>query len=135
MKSSSLSGRYVLLLALVALLMASGSSASAPKPQPTPTPRSAAEKLLADLTDWLKLDAAQQEKTRGFVAELLARNQKVKEDWQRTKKPRPEDLAISRGQFEKDLFSILTPEQKKIYAQTARQIMAKGHTAPTRPGS
>ena len=118
------------------LLLAAAACASAPaaKPEP-PRPPDASEKLVADLTEWLKLDASQQAKTREFARELIERNEKIRERWQQTKKPRSEELLASKGQFQSELFSILTPEQKKNYKDTAQRVMAKGRAVPSRSPS
>ena len=118
------------------LLLAAAACASAPPAKPEPArPPDASEKLVADLTEWLKLDASQQAKTREFARELIERNEKIRERWQQTKKPHSEELLASRGQFQSELFSILTPEQKKTYSETAMRVMAKGRTIPSRPPS
>jgi ribosomal protein L32E len=116
--------------------MAATACTSAPPPKPEPArPPDASEKLVADLTKWLKLDANQQAKTREFARDLIARNEKIMERWQQTKKPHSEELLASNGQFQSELLSILTPEQKKTYTETARRVMAKGQTVPSRPPS
>jgi exonuclease VII large subunit len=121
---------WLLGLSLLAASLASASSPS-PKPQATPKP-DAAEKLVSDLTGWLKLDSAQQAKTRVFARDLIARNEAIMERWQKTKKTHPEELYASRGQFQQELLTILTPEQKKILADTATRLAAKGRPVPTR---
>ncbi|HEX7253763.1 MAG TPA: hypothetical protein VF376_12850 [Thermoanaerobaculia bacterium] len=132
MRNPSRFYRFGWLLGLI-LLAASPASASSPSPTPQATPKpDAAEKLVSDLTGWLKLDSSQQAKTRVFARDLIARNEAIMERWQKTKKTRPEELNASRGQFQQELLSILTPEQKKIFANTATQIMAKGRPVPTR---
>jgi hypothetical protein len=117
----------------LALLAASSASASSPTPKPQATPKpDAAEKLVSDLTGWLKLDSAQQAKTRVFARDMIARNEAIMENWRKTNKTHPEELTASKGQFVKDLFSILTPEQKKIYSDTATRVMSQGRSVPTR---
>ena len=127
--AASVLGATVMLLAATAC-----TSASPPKPEPARAP-DASEKLVADLTEWLKLDTNQQAKTREFARDLVLRNGKIMERWQQTKKPRSEELLASNGQFQSELLSILTPEQKKTYAETAKRVMAKGQTVPSRPPS
>ena len=115
------------------LLAAISASASA-TPGPQATPRAdPAEKLVSDLTGWLKLDSAQQAKARVFARDMIARNEQIMERWKKTNKTHPEELNASRGQFQMDLISILTPEQKKVYSDTSSRVAAKGHTVPTRP--
>ena len=124
--------RFGWLLGL-SLLAASSASASSPTPKPQATPKpDAAEKLVSDLTGWLKLDSSQQAKTRVFARDMIARNEAIMERWQKTNKTHPEELNASRGQFNQDLLSILTPEQKKVYADTMTRVMAKGRSVPTR---
>jgi hypothetical protein len=121
---------WLLGLGFLAAVSASVSAAS-PQPQSTPKP-DAAEKLVSDLTGWLKLDSGQQAKTRVFARDMIARNEAIMERWQKTNKTHPEELNASKGQFLKDLFTVLTPEQKKIYAETATRVSAKGRPVPTR---
>jgi hypothetical protein len=117
-----------------AVLLAATVCASAPPSKPEPArPPDASEKLVANLTEWLKLDANQQAKTREFAQNLIARNKKIMDGWQQTKKPHAEELLASNGQFQTELLSILTPEQKKTYSETARRITAKGQMVPGRP--
>jgi uncharacterized membrane-anchored protein YjiN (DUF445 family) len=124
--------RFGWLLALGSLVASSAIASSAPpKPQATPKP-DAAEKLVSDLTGWLKLDSAQQAKIRVFARDMIARNETIMERWQKTNKAHPEELNASRGQFHHDLLSILTPEQKKVYADTMMRVTAKGRSVPTR---
>jgi hypothetical protein len=101
------------------------SSAPPPKPAPPPLP-DASEKLVLQLTKWLKLDDAQQAKTREFARALIDRNEKIMDHWKTTKKPRPEELAVSRGQFQAEFLSILTAEQRKTYAEASSRVMTKG---------
>jgi len=124
--------RFGRLLGLI-LLAAEAANASSPpsKPQATPKP-DAAQKLVSDLTGWLKLDSAQQEKTRAFARDMIARNEAIMDRWQKTNKAHPEELNASRGQFQKELLSILTPEQKKAYAEIATRVSARGRSVPTR---
>jgi hypothetical protein len=114
-------------------ILASSVIASSPHPSPQATPKpDAAEKLVSDLTGWLKLDSAQQAKTRVFARDMIVRNEAIMARWQKTNKAHPEELNASRGQFHQDLLSILTPEQKKVYADTMMRITAKGRSVPTR---
>ena len=101
------------------------SSAPPAKPAPSPPP-DASEKLVLQLTEWLKLDDAQQAKTREFARALIDRNEKIMDNWKTTKKPKPEELAASRGQFQAEFVSILTAEQRKTYAETSSRVMSKG---------
>jgi Spy/CpxP family protein refolding chaperone len=115
------------------LLVTAAACASKQPPKPvTPRP-DAAEKLVSQLTEWLKLDASQQEKTRQFARELIARNEKIHENWDKTKKPHPEELLGSRAVFQNELFTILTPEQKKRFTDTAMRIQAQGRMGPKSP--
>ena len=123
-------------LGAAVMLMAATGCTSAPPPKPAPArPPDSSEKLVADLTEWLKLDANQQAKTREFARDLVARNEKIMERWQQTKKPHSEELLASNGQFQSEFLSVLTPEQKKTYAETARRVTAKGLKVPSRPPS
>jgi Spy/CpxP family protein refolding chaperone len=132
MRNRSRFERFRWLLALGSFVASCAiASSAAPKPQATPRP-DAAEKLVSDLTGWLKLDSAQQAKTRVFARDMIARNEAIMERWQKTNKTHPEELNASRGQFHQDLLSILTPEQKKVYADTMMRVMAKGRSVPTR---
>ena len=131
MRNPSRFHRFGWLLGLSLLAASLASASSSPKPQATPKP-DAAEKLVSDLTGWLKLDSAQQAKTRAFARDMIARNDAIMERWQKTNKTHPEELNASRGQFQKELLSILTPEQKKLYADTATRVVAKGRAVPTR---
>jgi hypothetical protein len=121
-------------LLAAALLMIRGVSAAAPAPQTTPAAApDQSKKLVADLTQWLELDAAQQEKLEPLVRDFFARNEKIQQRWRETNKVRPEELKISQGRFQNDLVSILTPEQKKKYKDTVMRVMMKGKTPPTPP--
>jgi len=132
MRDRSRFQRFGWLLALASLVASSAIASSAPpKPQATPKP-DAAEKLVSDLTGWLKLDSAQQAKVRVFARDMIARNEAIMERWQKTNKAHPEELNASRGQFHQNLLSILTPEQKKVYADTMMRVTAKGRSVPTR---
>lgn len=111
---------------LTAALPMACSSAPAPRPPP-PLPDST-EKLVRQLTEWLKLDASQQAKTREFARALVDRNQKIMDNWKVTNKPRPEELTASGGQFQSEFVSILTPQQRKTFAETSTRIMSKGLT-------
>ena len=80
-----------------ALSVASSAIGSSPTPKPHATPKpDAAEKLVSDLTGWLKLDSAQQAKTRVYARDMLARNEAIMERWQKTNKTHPEELNASR---------------------------------------
>jgi hypothetical protein len=112
---------------LTAGLWIACSSAPPPKPAPPPLPDST-EKLVRQLTEWLKLDASQQAKTRELARALVDRNQKIMDNWKVTKKPRPEELTASGGQFQAEFVAILSPEQRKTFAETSSRIMTKGLT-------
>jgi len=121
-------------LLAAAAMAAEGACATQTPPQPPPAPPpDASQKLVDDLTQWLHLDTPQQEKTRQLAREMQKRNEKIQQRWQETHRARPEELAASSGQFQKDFFEILTPEQKQIYRDTALKVMMKGRTAPKSP--
>ena len=106
------------------------SCASSPPPKPPPPD----DPLLANLTEWLKLDPSQQEKTRQLLKELDERNVAIRAQWEKRGKARPEDLFASRSIFQRDFLAILTEEQKRLYADAQRKMQIKGRRAP-RPGS
>jgi hypothetical protein len=122
-------------LLITALLTAvPGCATKPPPPAPTPAPPpDASSQLVANMTQWLHLDASQQEKTLQFAHEMVERNQKIQQHWQETQRPRVEEIAASQAKFQSDLFAILTPEQQKIYRDTVLRVMMKGRTPPKTP--
>jgi hypothetical protein len=118
---------------LVAVLLTAdpGCATKPPPPAPTPAPPpDASRQLVAQMTEWLHLDASQQEKALQFAYEMVERNQKIQQRWQETQRPHVEEIAASQGKFQSDLFAILTPEQQKIYRDTVLRVMMKGRTPP-----
>jgi hypothetical protein len=115
------------------LLVTAAACASKQPPKPVAPTSEAADQLVSQLTEWLKLDATQQEKTREFAREFIARNEKIHEKWDQTKKAHPEELLGSRAVFQNQLFTILTPEQKKKFVDTGMRVQAKGRTIPKPP--
>jgi hypothetical protein len=118
----------VAILALAGLL-ACASSTAAPPNRAADDP---AEQLIASLTEALKLDAAQQQKTRELLKEMADRDDRIRAGWARGERVRPELIAVSHGQFERDFAAILSDEQRKIYVENKRRLMlrSKGVRAP-----
>src|SRR5215831_3846264 len=101
-------------------LLAVACASSPPKPAEPPPPP--ADPDLATLTQWLKLDAEQQKKTRELLDQLAERNARLREKWERQHRVRQEELLASRSLFLRDFVGILTEDQKKIYAQANLNI-------------
>ena len=116
-------GLFLISLAAVAC------ASSPPKPaEPPPLP---ADPDLATLTQWLKLDAEQQKKTRELLDQLAERNARVREKWEKQHRVRQEELMVSRSIFLRDFIAILTEDQKKIYAQANLDIQRKARARPS----
>ncbi len=111
------------ILAIWTSLAAACASASS---HPTPPPRPADDPILTRLTELLKLDAAQQERTRLLLQELFDRNSKIREKWDRGSRVRPEELLASRGLFERDFVALLTEEQRRVFAEERMKVQVKG---------
>ena len=106
------------------MLIVSCASSPPPKPPPPDDP------LLANLTEWLKLDPAQQEKTHQLLKELDDRNVAIREKWEKRGRARPEELFASRSIFQRDFLAILTEEQKRLYADAQLKMQIKGKRPP-----
>ena len=83
-----------------------------------PAPPDPAEELVAALTRSLKLDALQQQKTRELLKQLAERDDKLHAEWAAGKTIDPHAPLVSRVQFERDFFGILTSEQQRVFQET-----------------
>ena len=81
---------------------------------------------MAAFTQALKLDAAQQKRTRGLLKELADRDDVIRAGWSNGKRVKPEEIAASHGQFERDFFAMLTDEQRRIFAQNKTRMGIRG---------
>ncbi len=108
----------VVILALPGVLACASSTAAPPKPTADP-----AEEMIASLTEALKLDASQQQKTRELLKEIADRDDRIRAGWARGERVRPEVLAVSHGQFERDFAAILSEEQRKTYIENKTRLM------------
>lgn len=124
--------RLARILAAVVLPIVLTGCASKAAPVPPPPPDEA-EDLVQSLAKFFALDAAQQEKTRGFARELIRRNAEIRAAWDRGEKMRPELLLASRAKFDEQFTAILTPDQRRKYDQEWRRLMLKGRSV--QPGS
>jgi len=106
------------ILALPGVLACASSTAAPPKPTADP-----AEEMIASLTEALKLDASQQQKTRELLKEMADRDDRIRAGWARGERVRPEVLAVSHGQFERDFAAILSEEQRKTYIENKTRLM------------
>ena len=111
---------------IVLVLFLAGACASSPPPSREPLP----EPDLAALTQWLKLDAEQQKKTRELLDQLAERNAKLREKWERQHRVRQEELLVSRSIFLHDFAAILTEEQQRLWAQANLKMQVKGRGRP-----
>jgi hypothetical protein len=109
---------------VLVLLLAGACASSPPPPKPLPEPD------LAALTQWLKLDAEQQKKTRELLDQLAERNAKLREKWERQHRVRQEELLTSRSIFLRDFAAILTEEQQRLWAQANLKMQVKGRGRP-----
>ncbi len=114
-------------LFMVLLLVVGCASAPPPPPQPPMDPQ------LAELTQWLKLDAEQQKKTRELLDQLAERDTRLREKWERQHRVRQEEWLASRSVFLQDFIAILTEDQKRLLAQTNLKMQMKSRTP--RPSS
>src|SRR5262245_5227582 len=96
----------------VALPASTAGACASSKPAKTPA-RPPQDPVVVQLTQLLKLDSAQQARTEQLVEELYARNEKIRQKWDRGAKVHPEELLASRGIFEKDFQAILTEDQRR----------------------
>lgn len=101
-------------VAIAALVLALGASCASSTPPPKPVPPDPSDETVTALTRWLTLDAAQQKRTRDLLHEMYDRTEKIRAGWSNGRRIRPEELATSRGMFERDFFAILTPEQRQV---------------------
>lgn len=115
-------GLRVAAAALVLALCASCASAPPAKPAP-PDP---AEETVAALTQALKLDAAQQKRTRELLKELSDRDDVIHAGWLNGKRVKPEELTASHGQFEQGFFAMLTNEQRRVFIENKTRMMVRG---------
>jgi hypothetical protein len=114
--------------ALAALWVAACASSPPSKPAPPEDPE------LDKLTEWLKLDASQKERTGQLLKDLYARNGEIREKWEKGAKMRTQELLVSRAIFERDFFALLTEDQRRIYADARLRIQMLGKRPP-RPSS
>ncbi len=118
--------RVAWLLAVLLLAAATGCASSRPRqPKPPEDPE------LARLTEWLKLDAKQQAKTRQLLDQLAERNAGLKEKWERQHRVRQEDLLVSRSIFLQDFIAILNDKQRRLFAEANLKMQeTKGRARP-----
>ena len=107
--------------ALAAVLSLLSGCASAPPP-PTPAPSDPADATVAALTQSLKLDVAQQKRTRELLKEMADRDDVIRAGWSNGKRVKPDEIAASHGQFERDFFMILTTEQKRVLIENRARL-------------
>ena len=88
-----------------------------PSASPTAPARRPEDPFLAQLTQMLRLDAAQQERTRQLIAELYERDARIREKWDQGGRIHPEELLGSHGIFERDFLALLTDEQRRVFAE------------------
>ena len=116
-------GRGVAAAALVLALCASCAS----KPPPKPAPPDPAEETVAALTQTLKLDAAQQKRTRQLLKEMADRDDVIRAGWSNGKRVKPEELTASHGQFERDFVVMLTAEQRRVLIENRTRMSLRAH--------
>jgi hypothetical protein len=88
-----------------------------------PAPPDPAGEVLAALTQALKLDALQQQKTRDLLKQMADRDDKMHADWAAGAKIDPHAPLASRAQFDAEFMAILTPEQQRIFRETRLRYM------------
>lgn len=120
----SVAARLAVALALALTRMVACASSQPAQPAPPPDP------VLAGLTQWLKLDPAQQEKTRELLSQLYDRDAQIRQGWERGGRVHPEELLNSSGIFERDFVAVLTEDQRKSYAQEKMRLQLKGKRPP-----
>lgn len=123
----SLQSRSRGLLAVAAAFWLAQGCASAPPP-PKPAPPDPAEETVAALTQTLKLDAAQQKRTRELLKEMADRDDAIRAGWSNGKRVKPEELTASHGQFERDFVVMLTAEQKRVLIENRARMMVRGRS-------
>jgi hypothetical protein len=106
-------------LAVAAVLSCASPAAPAPKPAPSEP----GAEVIAALTAGLKLDPAQQQKTRELFQDMMARDERIRAGWANGERVRPEMLAASHGQFERDFLAILTEEQRKVFIENRTRLL------------
>ncbi len=117
-------------VAAAALVLALCASCTSSPPPPKPAPPDPADETVAALTQALKLDAAQQKRTRELLKELADRDDVIRAGWLNRKRVKPKEIAASRGQLERDFFAILTPEQRLTLTQNRALLILRGRMAP-----
>lgn len=103
------------LLALAAFLFG---CAGASKPAPKAPPPDPVEETVAAVTEVLKLDAVQQQRTKELLKQLADRYDAIHAEWAKGKKVEPAALAASQAQFDREFTFILTPEQQRLFRET-----------------
>jgi hypothetical protein len=111
-------------LALSGLLACASSTAALP----TPAAKDPAEQLIVSLTEALRLDASQQQKTRELLRELADRDDRIRAGWANGQRVQPKALVDSHKQFERDFAAILSEEQRKIYIENKTRLMLQART-------
>jgi hypothetical protein len=117
-----LRSRLAVLTVLLALF-----SGCVSAPLPKPPPPDPADETVAALTKALKLDAAQQKRTRELLKELSDRDDVIRAGWLNGAKVKPTELVASHGQFERDFFAILTDDQKRVFSETKVRMLVRKH--------
>ena len=84
-----------------------------PRSRPDP-----ADQTLAAVTEMLKLDAVQQQKTKELLKQLADRYDAIQAEWAKGKQVQPAQLKASQDQFEREFMAILTPEQMRLFRET-----------------
>jgi hypothetical protein len=112
-----------LVLVLAGVLPLAGCCGSSRQASAKPAPPDPAEEILAALTQTLKLDAGQRQKTRELLKELADREDRLHAEWAAGKRVDPQAPLVSRAQFERDFMAILTPEQLRVFRETRIRFM------------
>jgi hypothetical protein len=118
-----LSGRSAIAAAAASFALAAAFACRSAAPPPKPAAPDPAEEVLAALTAGLKLDAAQQQKTRELLKEMVARNDRIRAGWANGERVRPEMLLAPRAQFERDFQAILTEPQRRVFLENRMRLM------------
>jgi hypothetical protein len=117
------SGALALVLVLTGGLPLASCCASSHQASAKPAPPDPAEEVLAALTQALKLDAAQQQKTRELLKQMADRDDKMHASWAAGARIDPHAPLASRAQFDAEFLAILTPEQQRIFRETRLRYM------------
>lgn len=112
-----------LTLVAAGLFLLFGCCGSVRQASAKPAPPDPAGEIVAALTQALKLDAAQQQKTRDLLKQLADRDDKMHADWAAGAKIDPHAPLASRAQFDMDFMAILTPEQQRTFRETRIRYM------------